>query len=80
MSYIKVECRWQDENLAQLANLGIDSDDKYILKSVWVNKSKIAWLENYQGFILISFSGITDDSLITNLKHTKENIKLFTHE
>ena len=78
MNQILVKARYKTSDQITLDNLGIKTEEKnYTLKSCFVNKDNINWIEEYEGYCLLNFIG--GSQLITNIpmmdawKFSKDN-------
>lgn len=69
----KIKVRWNTEETQKLQMMGIETT-KYDLKEICVNTSLIAFLEDFDGFICITFGGNIEQSLITDLEYNDVNI------
>lgn len=74
--YKKVKARFIKGEDQILKDIGVEiKDGKFDLKEIRINLNSIAYLDEYEGMICINFSAIEEDTIITDLPWSEENIK-----
>ena len=75
-NWIKIKSRWNNDESQKLKDLGleIESKNKWEYREIWINKSKIAFIESYEDYCYIAFSAINEDGLITDVPYSQKEI------
>lgn len=71
---IPINSRWNTDKSQELKELGISTSDDYIFKQLYINRSNIDYIEEYQGVCCI---GIGGTEFITDIKYSPTNIMKF---